>query len=329
MRLELCRIPCSGRISAATAAFTHGLLEQAGRRPALLTPEGGLIAGRLFPQRPIRDESREWERLLATHVRWGGDCLVVEEDSEIRDLLGGVVPRSILHPAPSTRVRIGVQALHWRGTRLQLLSDEAPPRTTHLPLVGSSNLRALEIALNRVLHSGCQTARAMAALPLIDPPAGLLEPVNAGQPFGVFVDRAAGAMELAELLLEARSLTGRRILLVAGIHGGSTGAERLALGAAAGAADEVIFTSDNPRHTPPAAIVADLQRGHGGGALGLVDRNEAIRTAIRRARTDDLVLIVGKGARPIQEVGASVVPWDDRLHAREALATRGWVGDSL
>jgi UDP-N-acetylmuramyl tripeptide synthase len=329
MRLDLCRIPREGRISAALAGFIHGLLVQAGRHPALLTPEGGRIAGRLFPQRPTAEEAREWERLLATHVRWGGDCLVVEEDAEIRELLDGVPPRSVLEAPPSPRVRIEAQALHWRGTRLQVSIDDTPPRTTHLPLVGSSNLRALQIALDRVLHAGCQASRALAALPLIDPPAGLLEPVHAGQPFGVFVDRASDAADLVELLGEARALTVRRILLVAGIRGGSSEADRLAFGAAAAAADQVIFTSDNPRHTPPAEILADLQRGLGGGALEQADRHEAIRTAIRRAGTDDLVLIIGKGARPVQEIGASVIPWDDRLHARDALAGRGWVGDSL
>lgn len=329
MRLELCRILRQGRISAATAGFIHGLLVQAGRRPALLTPEGGRIAGRLFPQRPTPGEAREWERLLATHVRWGGDCLVVEEDAEIRELLEGVTPRSFLQPPSSDRVRIRAQALHWRGTRLQVEIDQEPPRTTHLPMVGASNLRALEIALNRVLHAGCKPSGALAALPLIDPPAGLLEPVHAGQPFGVFIDRASDAADLVELLTEARALTGRRILLVAGIRGGSSEAERLAFGAAAGAADEVVFTTDNPRHTPPSEILADLQRGLGGGALEQADRHEAIRTAIRGAGTDDLVLIIGKGARPVHEIGASVIPWDDRLHARDALAGRGWVGDSL
>jgi UDP-N-acetylmuramyl tripeptide synthase len=42
-----------------------------------------------------------------------------------------------------------------------------------------------------------------------------------------------------------------------------------------------------------------------------------------------LVIIAGKGSRPFQELGSAVIPWDDRLHARDALAGRGWVGDSL
>jgi UDP-N-acetylmuramoyl-L-alanyl-D-glutamate--2,6-diaminopimelate ligase len=67
----------------------------------------------------------------------------------------------------------------------------------------------------------------------------------------------------------------------------------------------------------------------GGGAIEEPDRHVAIATAVRKAKADDLVIIAGKGSRPFQELGSAVIPWDDRLHARDALAGRGWVGDSL
>jgi UDP-N-acetylmuramoyl-L-alanyl-D-glutamate--2,6-diaminopimelate ligase len=124
-------------------------------------------------------------------------------------------------------------------------------------------------------------------------------------------------------------LSGRRIVLVTGIKGCSTPEERRALGAAAAAADEVVFTSDNPRHVPVASILIDLQRGLGGGAIEEPDRHTAIATAVRKAKSDDLVIIAGKGSLALQELGSAVIPWDDRMHARDALAGRGWVGDSL
>lgn len=328
-RLELCRIDRQGRISAATAAFVHALLTGSGRRPALLTAEGGLMAGRLFPQRPTTREATEWERLLATHVRSGGDCLVIEEDSEIEGLLAGVSPRSVMRAPTAPRTRIRSQALHWRGSRIEVICDDGTARTAHLPLVGQSNLRALDLALDRVLQGGSCPTRILAGLPLLDPPTGLLEPVHAGQPYGVFVDRASSATDLAELIAEARTLSGRRILLVTGITGGASPDERQALGAAAAAADEVVLTADNPRHVPITSLFADLQKGLGGRGLEVPDRHLAIATAIRMARSNDLVLIAGKGGHPVQEIGSAVIPWDDRSHARDALAGRGWVGDSL
>jgi len=73
MRLDLCRVPCGGGTPAAAAGFIHGLRVEAGRGPALITPEGGRIAGRLFPQRPTSGKARPWERSPATSVRRGGD----------------------------------------------------------------------------------------------------------------------------------------------------------------------------------------------------------------------------------------------------------------
>ncbi|MFM7555183.1 MAG: glutamate ligase domain-containing protein [Verrucomicrobiota bacterium] len=329
-RLDLCRIPREGRVSAATAALLHGLLAHAGRRPALITPEGGRIADRLFPQRPVREEALEWARLLASHVRCGGDCLVVEEDAEIRALIGQASPRARLGTPTGIRVRVEALALHWKGTRLEVLGlPGTPPRTAHLPIVGGSTLKGLEAALEVALAAGCPIPRTLEALPLLEPPQGLLEPVQAGQPFGVFVDRAASPDDLRDLIAEARTLGGRRVLLVTGIRGNTGSAERAALGDAARGADEVVFTSDNPGHATVGDILADLQRGHGGASRGEPDRNLAIRTAVRDARADDVVLIAGKGGLPFQEVRGSVIPWDDRGHAREALAARGWVGDSL
>jgi UDP-N-acetylmuramoyl-L-alanyl-D-glutamate--2,6-diaminopimelate ligase len=78
-----------------------------------------------------------------------------------------------------------------------------------------------------------------------------------------------------------------------------------------------------------ASILRDLQRGLGGGAIEEPDRHTAIATAVRKAKSDDLVIIAGKGSHALQELGSAVIPWDDRMHARDALAGRGWVGDSL
>ena len=179
------------------------VLSGAGRRSALLTPEGGLMAGRLFPHRPKISEAFEWERLLATHVRSGGDCLIIEEDSEIRELLAGISPRSHLQPPTSPRAWIQAQALHWRGSRLQVFSQDGTPRTAHLPLVGGSNLLALDLALNRVIHAGCCPTRTLATLPSLDPPTGLLEPVHAGLEAAlpiVLAGKGGGSLKTGRLL---------------------------------------------------------------------------------------------------------------------------------
>lgn len=327
-RLELFRVQGNARQAAATAGFLHTLLSEGGRKPALLTSSGGIIADRLFPQRPTAADSQEWQRLLAAHVRAGGDCLVIEECHDVVEVLGSVPARRNIKVSAGGSKLVEPLAIHWRGSRVKIQSGGVE-RMAHLGIVGTGNVSALNTALFTAIGAGCPASRLAASLPSIACPAGSLESINAGQPYGVFVDAASTADEIAELIREARSLTSASVILVTGATSVTTSEQRRLLGQAASAADRVILTADNPRHTRFAGIAADILRGTTRAAQVEPDRRKAIVSAIRQARTDDVVIIAGKGRRPVQEIESTVLPWDDRMHARDALSERGWVGDEL
>jgi murE/murF fusion protein len=92
--------------------------------------------------------------------------------------------------------------------------------------------------------------------------------------------------------------------------------------------DYVIVTSDNPRSEDPRAIIDEILAGvtpvdpSGARHCVEVDRATAIRQAIARAERDDIVLIAGKGHETYQLVGGRRLDFDDRAHARAALALR-------
>ena len=103
------------------------------------------------------------------------------------------------------------------------------------------------------------------------------------------------------------------------------------MGAVAGRlSDVILITSDNPRSEDPARIIEEIQRGitpdtrrdSSQRLLTVVDRLEAISTAIELARPGDLVLIAGKGHEKYQVMGTQVLPFDDVAVAREALSRR-------
>jgi UDP-N-acetylmuramoyl-L-alanyl-D-glutamate--2,6-diaminopimelate ligase len=96
------------------------------------------------------------------------------------------------------------------------------------------------------------------------------------------------------------------------------------MGTALSAADLAIVTSDNPRSEDPRAVAAEVAAGVRSGAEYVVDvdRRSAIFRAVAAADDGDMVLILGRGHEPSQEVAGAKIPFDDREVAREALEVR-------
>jgi UDP-N-acetylmuramoyl-L-alanyl-D-glutamate--2,6-diaminopimelate ligase len=87
--------------------------------------------------------------------------------------------------------------------------------------------------------------------------------------------------------------------------------------------DRVVLTSDNPRSEMPEAILEDMKAGVGvkyeRNVLTVVDRKEAIRTAIAIAKPGDIILVAGKGHEKYQEIKGVKHPFDDMNVVRESL----------
>jgi UDP-N-acetylmuramoyl-L-alanyl-D-glutamate--2,6-diaminopimelate ligase len=80
--------------------------------------------------------------------------------------------------------------------------------------------------------------------------------------------------------------------------------------------DRVIFTSDNPRSEDPAEILKDMEVGLNTAAkrkyIAIVDRKEAIKTAVSFSKPEDIVLIAGKGHEKYQDIKGVKYPFDDK-----------------
>ncbi|MFI3280846.1 MAG: UDP-N-acetylmuramoyl-L-alanyl-D-glutamate--2,6-diaminopimelate ligase [Rikenellaceae bacterium] len=81
-----------------------------------------------------------------------------------------------------------------------------------------------------------------------------------------------------------------------------------------------IFTSDNPRSEDPQEIIRQMVGGVTNSAvryLSIVDRREAIRTALMFAKAGDVVLIAGKGHEKYQIIGQEKIHFDDHEVVQE------------
>jgi UDP-N-acetylmuramoyl-L-alanyl-D-glutamate--2,6-diaminopimelate ligase len=204
----------------------------------------------------------------------------------------------------------------WQGVELRL------------PLGGRFNLMNALAAAVTARALGMRPAVIAEGLAATGPVAGRFEPVDAGQPFHVFVDYAHTPDGLEQVLIAAREIAGQsRVLVVFGSGGDRDRSKRAPMGeVAARLADEVVLTSDNPRSERPSAIIDAVLEGITDRSRLIVepDRRAAIDAALSRARQGDVVVIAGKGHETTQTTGDIVVPFDDRAVARVLLEGRTW-----
>lgn len=81
---------------------------------------------------------------------------------------------------------------------------------------------------------------------------------------------------------------------------------------------QVIFTSDNPRLEDPDEIIDDVEAGvepqNTSKYMRITDRAQAIKTACKMAKANDIILIAGKGHETYQDANAVKSDFDDVKH---------------
>lgn len=196
----------------------------------------------------------------------------------------------------------------------------------HSPLVGPPHVYNTLAAVASGLALGYSLDVITRALEKCAGAPGRFERVPHDGDFAVVVDYAHSDDALLNVLRTARDVTRGRIITLFGCGGDRDRSKRAPMGEAAGSlSDVVILTSDNPRTEDPNQILADAEAGiqkTGKPYEKIADRREAIFWAIAQARSDDLVMIAGKGHEDYQIIGREVFHFDDKEIAREALAAR-------
>lgn len=268
-------------------------------------------------------------------------CVVNVDDAfgqELAESLGGRVIRCSAGANSEAEVWVGSSSLDGTGIAA---SFETPSGRFELrsPLVGAHNLENLAVTLGCAEALGLPMDKVVRALASSVGSPGRLERITRDESFGVFVDYAHTPDALRRVLDALRPLATSRLIAVFGAGGDRDTSKRAPMGeAAVHGADVVVITSDNPRSEAPERIVEAIEQGTrraGGvhvtldalataarGVTTVLDRHEAIHHAIAAAKEGDIVLIAGKGHETTQTVGTSVIPFDDREQAREALAAR-------
>jgi UDP-N-acetylmuramoyl-L-alanyl-D-glutamate--2,6-diaminopimelate ligase len=149
---------------------------------------------------------------------------------------------------------------------------------------------------------------------------GRVERVREGQDFDVVVDYAHTPDSLQALY---DAFKGKRRICVLGNTGGGrdTWKRDEMAKIAERECDEIILTNEDPYDDDPQKIISDMASAiPDAKPIVIMDRREAIAKAIRLARSNDAVLITGKGTDPyIMVANGAKIPWSDANVAREEL----------
>ncbi len=198
-------------------------------------------------------------------------------------------------------------------------------------LTGRVNVMNLLAASAAAMARGLSLGEVEAGAAALAHVPGRFQAVDAGQPFTVVVDYAHTDDALRNLIAVAREFVAEkhgRVITLFGCGGDRDRTKRPLMGRVAGeGSDFVVLTSDNPRSESPHAIMDEVTPGliaTGARYTAEPDRATAIRLALNEARANDIVLIAGKGHEKTQTIGPDILPFDDVLVARQALAELGY-----
>jgi UDP-N-acetylmuramoyl-L-alanyl-D-glutamate--2,6-diaminopimelate ligase len=192
-----------------------------------------------------------------------------------------------------------------------------------LPLIGDFNVYNAIGALAAAHSMGLNLRESVTSFKNAPQVPGRLERVteNATK-FQVFVDYAHTPDAIENVLRAARALRPSRIITVFGCGGDRDRIKRPLMAAAAESGSDIcIVTSDNPRSESPESIIADTVKGftRPKNHLSILDRREAIKTALENASAGDVVVIAGKGHEDYQEIKGKRLAFDDRRVVRQLM----------
>jgi UDP-N-acetylmuramyl-tripeptide synthetase len=211
------------------------------------------------------------------------------------------------------------------GTDLTLATPEGEIHL-HLRLIGRPNIYNTMAATGAALCQGIGLEEIRQGIESLKGVPGRLELVDEGQDYTVIVDYAHSPDALENLLKTVGHLPHEKLIVIFGCGGDRDRTKRPIMGEiAANMSDLVIATSDNPRSENPLDILKEIESGLGNGPAPhkmIPNRRQAIESAVSIARKGDVIVIAGKGHEDYQILGTQVIPFDDKIVARDLICAR-------
>ena len=172
--------------------------------------------------------------------------------------------------------------------------------------------------------AGLSMAQIVERIQTLKPVDGRMELIHEGQDFTVIVDYAHTPDGVEKVLDFVNSIKEKEVKVVIGCPGDRDRTKRPVIAKlSVDYADDVYFTTDDPHSEQPEAILEEMVAGMDPNDYQLiVDRTEAIEAAINQAKSNDIVVIAGRGHEQIQYWKGKTIYLDDREVAKTMIRKR-------
>jgi len=208
------------------------------------------------------------------------------------------------------------------GYQIEIKSDSGEYINSKFALIGDYNLDNLLLAVAMVSVAGISIDKISTGISKLKSVPGRLESIKAGQKFTALVDYAHTPDAVERAIATVKSFTTGKLIGILGCGGDRDNSKRALMGnALLVGCDFAVFTSDNPRSESATAILQQMTEGLQltDKAVIELDRKQAIDLAVKMAKPEDVILLMGKGHEVGQEINGVKTPFDDRVELAESI----------
>lgn len=217
-------------------------------------------------------------------------------------------------------VRGTIKAVHAKGFKLEL-SYQNHRQDIQLGLLGEFNVENALAVMAVLLVDGRSFEEAASILQTLKPIKGRMQLLDKKGYASVVIDYAHTPQALSAAIKAIKTHVDGNVLCVFGCGGDRDKGKRSMMAQAATEAAYVYVTNDNPRTENEVNIVKQICEGFVDASYSdfkiEYDRATAIAHALNDARSDDVVLIAGKGHEDYQIIGEQKIPYSDESVVNE------------
>jgi UDP-N-acetylmuramoyl-L-alanyl-D-glutamate--2,6-diaminopimelate ligase len=325
------------QIQAMLADFA----EQGARFTALEVSSHGLVQGRVkalnFSVGVFSNLSRDHLDYHGTMAEYGKaklslftqhrcrHCVINADDPVGLAWLGELpdpIAVSLISP-PSSRRALWATAIDYSESGIEIDFDGFwGAGHFKAPLVGEFNASNLLLALAALLALGCDKHSLLNQATHLRPVIGRMELFQRDNYPKIVVDYAHTPDALEKALTALRVHCQGKLWVIFGCGGDRDKGKRpLMAGVAERFADQIILSDDNPRSEDPQCIVEDMLKGLAAPDAAHIkhSRFDAAHFALSQAKTDDIILLAGKGHEDYQVLAKETIHYSDRDTAQQLL----------